>query len=78
MPLVEAIRAHVFAAERIHADDTTVPVLDIGQDAHRATMDLRARRPAVRRRRPAGGGLLLLARPRAASIPRRTWRRTPG
>jgi transposase len=28
MPLVEAIRAHVFAAERIHADETTVPVLD--------------------------------------------------
>jgi transposase len=27
MPLVLAIRAHVFAAERIHADDTTVPVL---------------------------------------------------
>ena len=27
MPLVEAIRAHVFAAERLHADDTTVPVL---------------------------------------------------
>lgn len=27
MPLVEAIRAHVLAAERIHADDTTVPVL---------------------------------------------------
>jgi transposase len=27
MPLVEAIRGHVFAAERIHADDTTVPVL---------------------------------------------------
>jgi transposase len=27
MPLVEAIRRHVFAAERIHADDTTVPVL---------------------------------------------------
>jgi transposase len=26
MPVVEAIRAHVFAAERIHADDTTVPV----------------------------------------------------
>lgn len=31
MPLVEALRAHVFAAERIHADDTTVPVLDIGR-----------------------------------------------
>lgn len=27
MPLVEAIQAHVFAAERIHADDTPVPVL---------------------------------------------------
>jgi transposase len=27
MPLVEAIRQHVFAAERIHSDDTTVPVL---------------------------------------------------
>jgi transposase len=31
MPLVEAIREHVFDAERIHADDTTVPVLDIGK-----------------------------------------------
>ena len=27
MPLVEAVRAHVFAAERLHGDDTTVPVL---------------------------------------------------
>ena len=27
MPLVDAIRAHVFAAERIHADDRPVPVL---------------------------------------------------
>ncbi len=31
MPLVEAIRAHVLAAERIHADHTTVPVLDVGK-----------------------------------------------
>lgn len=31
MPVVEAIRAHVFAAERIHADDTTVPVLAAGK-----------------------------------------------
>jgi transposase len=31
MPLVEVIRAHVLAAERIHADDTTVPVLDTGK-----------------------------------------------
>ena len=26
-PIVQAIRAHVLRAERIHADDTTVPVL---------------------------------------------------
>jgi transposase len=31
MPLVEALRAYVFAAERLHADDTTVPVLDVGK-----------------------------------------------
>jgi transposase len=30
-PLVEEIREHVFAAERIHADDTTVPVLARGK-----------------------------------------------
>jgi transposase len=29
-PVVEAIRAHVFAAEKIHGDDTTVPVLAPG------------------------------------------------
>src|ERR1019366_10137590 len=31
MPLIEAIRAHVFAVERIHANDTTVPVLAKGK-----------------------------------------------
>ncbi len=31
MPLVDAIQTHVFAAERIHADDTTVPVLAKGK-----------------------------------------------
>ena len=31
MPLVTAIRGHAFAAERIHADDTTVPVLAKGK-----------------------------------------------
>jgi transposase len=31
MPLVDAIRCHVFATERIHADDTTVPVLAKGK-----------------------------------------------
>ena len=31
MPLIEMIHTHVFAAERIHADDTTVPVLAKGK-----------------------------------------------
>src|SRR5579872_3780910 len=31
MPLIDAIRSHVFAAGRIHADDTTVPVLAKGK-----------------------------------------------
>jgi len=31
MPLVDEIRKHVFAAERIHVDDTTVPVLARGR-----------------------------------------------
>ena len=30
-PLVDALGAHVMAAERVHADDTTVPVLDPGR-----------------------------------------------
>jgi transposase len=30
-PLIDEIRKHVFAAERIHADDTTVPVLARGK-----------------------------------------------
>jgi transposase len=30
-PLVDAVGAHVMSAERVHADDTTVPVLDPGR-----------------------------------------------
>jgi transposase len=44
-----------------------------GQDAHRPAVGLCARRPAVRRQRPAGGGVLLLARPH-----RRASRAAPG
>jgi transposase len=34
-PLVDAVGAHVMAAERVHADDTTVPVLDPGRGSTR-------------------------------------------
>ena len=30
-PLIEALRAHVFAGDRLHGDDTPVPVLDPGR-----------------------------------------------
>jgi len=39
-PLYELIKVHVFAAERIHGDDTTVPVLAKGEDPHRTDLDL--------------------------------------
>ena len=63
VPLVLAIRAHVFAAERLHGDDTTVPVLAKGRTRTGYAVGLRPGRPAVRRARPAGGRVLLLARP---------------
>ena len=77
-PLVEAIKAHVFAAERIHADDTTVPVLAKGKCARAASVDLCPRRSAVRRHASAGGGVLLLARPRRQPSATRIWRAMPG
>jgi transposase len=49
-PLVEAIRKHVLAAHKLHADDTLVPVLAPGQwkNQNRTAMDICARRPAGR------------------------------
>ena len=50
-PLVEAVGAHVMAADRVHADDTTVPVLDPGR-GHTKTGRLWC---YVRDDRPFGG-----------------------
>jgi transposase len=36
-PLVEALRRHVMSAEKLHADDTPVPVLAPGRDAYGPT-----------------------------------------
>ena len=43
-PLVDAIRKHVLAAAKLHADDTPVPVLEPGngKKQNRSSMDLRA------------------------------------
>jgi len=43
LPLYELIKAHVFAAERIHGDETTVPGAGQADDAHGTTVDLCAR-----------------------------------
>ena len=61
-PLLRPVEAHVMAAERLHGDDTTVPVLAKGKTDHRAMLDLCSRRQALRRRRAARGDVLLLAR----------------
>ncbi len=46
MPLFERLRAHVMAAERLHGDDTTVPVLARGKtDIARAWVYVRDDRP---------------------------------
>ena len=53
-PLVEAVGAHVMAAERVHADDTTVPVLDPGRGktkTGRLWCYVRDDRPFARHRR---------------------------
>ena len=43
MPLVNVIRAHVFAAERIHADEHHRTGAGQGQDQHGSALDLCAR-----------------------------------
>ena len=81
LPLYELIKAHVFAAERIHGDDTTVPVLaKVKTRTGRIWTYVRDRSP-LRRRRSARCRILLLARSaghpsRAAS--RRLFRDPPG
>jgi transposase len=76
MPLVETIRGHVFAAERIHADDTTVPVQakgktrTVGYGPMCATMG----RSAGPIRRPPPSSTRATA---PASMPSSIWRAMP-
>ncbi len=75
-PLLALMEAHVLAAERLHGDDTTVPVLAKGKTDDRAAVGLCPRRPALWRPRAgtAGGAVLLLARPRRRTSRGSTWR----
>lgn len=77
MPLVDAIRSHVFAAERIHADDTTVPVLARarpGPAGSGPTCATTVRLPARIRRRPCSSTRPIVAVRIRSSI----WRAMPG
>jgi transposase len=63
-PLIQLIRRHVLAAERLHGDDTTVPVLAKDKTGiGRVWVGLCQGRSAVRRPRPARSAVLLLAQP---------------
>ena len=68
-PLLRLVEAHVMAAERLHGDDTTVPVLALGKCDVAAMLDLCARRQALSRSGAAGGDVLLLARSRRRASP---------
>ena len=70
-PLHALIERHVLAAERLHGDDTTVPILAKGKTVTgRIWTYVRDDRP-FGGRGAAGGALLRLARSPAASIPQR-------
>ena len=67
-PIFDRIEAHVFGAERLHGDDTTVPVLAKGKtDIGRCWTYVRDDRP-FGGPAPPGGGVLLFRATAAASI----------
>ncbi|WP_253075308.1 MULTISPECIES: transposase [unclassified Bradyrhizobium] len=76
-PLLRLIEANVMAAERPHADDTTVPVLAKGKTDTGRCWNLRQGRSTFWWRGSAGGDVLLLTRPQGASIFRRIWPAMP-
>ena len=69
MPLFERLEAYVLSAERLHGDDTRVPVLAKGKtDTGRIWVYVRDDRP-FGGPAPPGGGVLLLARPGRQASP---------
>lgn len=69
-PLLERVEAHVFAAERLHGDDTTVPVLAKGKThTGRCWVYVRDDRPFGGRAPPAA--MFCCSRDRGGEHPRR-------
>ena len=76
-PILRRIEAHVFAAERLHGDDTTVPVLAKGKtDTGRCWVYVRDDLPFGGPAPPAA--MFYYSRDRAGEHPRRIWPTTPG
>jgi transposase len=77
MPLFKRLEAYVLSAERLHGDDTTVPVLAKGKtDIGRIWVYVRDDKPFGG---PAPPGRCSITRATGpASIPRLTWPTTPG
>ena len=62
-PLLEALRRHVMSAQKLHADDTPVPVLaPAWEDKNRTIVDVCTRRSASGRPDATGGVVRLLSR----------------
>jgi transposase len=77
-PMVETIRAHVFAGERIHADDTTVPVQAKGKcRTGRLWTYVHDDRPFGGRRRRRRRRRCSTRPTAVASIPSGIWQATP-
>lgn len=75
-PLLRLVEAHVMAAEGLHADDTTVPVLAKGKtDTARCWIYVRDDRPFSGAGPPAA--MFYYSRGRKGDIPRRTWPDVP-
>ncbi len=72
------IEAHVFAAERLHGDDTIVPLLAKGKTITARLWDYVRDDDLFGGNRSAGGGLLFFARPTQASIRKPIWRNYSG
>ena len=70
MPIYRLIEAHILAAERLHGDDTTVPVMAKGKTDTARLWVYVPRRPAVRRSGTAGGVVPLRPRPARRASPR--------
>ena len=66
---IDADRGHVLAAERLHGDDTTVPILAKGKTVTGRHLDLCPRRPAVRRAARRRRRVLLRSRDRRGEHP---------